>query len=115
MTERYGIILLDAAEVIIRIYEKDETNTWKLLRYQTFDLTSFSSKQPLQTPEIVETIAQMSLSRYAMHIVEWKMASRNIAENISKEVSLATSIPVEQLTLTREQELLCKGVLMEIQ
>lgn len=114
MNDRYGIILLDGNEVVIRIYEKASSASWDLLRYQNYDLTPLTAKKTLNASEIVETIAQMSLSPYARHVLDWKICARNITEEIVREVSAATSIKAELLSLAREQELLSKGMLMEI-
>ncbi|SRR5258708_7445540 len=115
MNETCGLILIDGDEVIIRIYEKDTQGKWKLLRYQSRDLATFESGKHAEASDIVEVLAEVSLSRYSLHIPEWKICARNLPDEIIKEVSLATNISAELLTLTREQELLSKGMLMELQ
>jgi len=44
MKEKFVFILLDGNEVIQRIYAKNAQGRWKLLRYQSYDLTTFNAK-----------------------------------------------------------------------
>lgn len=115
MTERFGLILIDNDEVIIRIYAGGNKRGVKLLRYHSHDLASFTSGKSITASEIIEIIARTSLSGESMHIAEWKICARNVSETIIQDITYATGFTVELLTLHREQELLCKGMLMELQ
>lgn len=115
MQERYGIILLDGCEIIARIYEKTSQGKWTLLHYHDRDLTTFDNNTKLTASDIVEVIVQISLSKWGEKVDDWKIISRNLDEEVSQHVSMATGIYAEYLTLQREQELLCKGVLKEVE
>ena len=114
MLEKIGIILLDRDEVVIRIYVHDNQVYWSLLRYQNYDLATFDTNKHVSAKEILEIIADVSLSQYAAHVTEWKICARDVTDAVIEEVANTISMHVELLTLAREQELLCKGILMEI-
>lgn len=114
MLEKIGIILLDGDEVIIRIYNQDNQK-WELSKYQSYDLATFDACKHVSAREILEIIADVSLARYAAHVTEWKICARNVADDVVHEVANTISMHVELLSLAREQELLCKGILMETQ
>ena len=108
----YGIILLDGNEVVIRVYNCVQEK-WKLIRYQSYDLTPFDKRKIVNANDIVEVIAGASIANTALKVAEWKMYARNLTDITVHDITTATGIPAELLTLNREQELLCKGVLME--
>lgn len=114
MGEKYGLILIDSQEIIINIYELNSQSDWKLLGYKNHDLATFNFKKPIRSAEIIEIIAENFLSKNTYKVTDWKICARNVSEIILKDVSSATSIHTELLTLQREQELLCKGMLLEI-
>lgn len=114
MTARIGVILLDGDEVILRIYNKDEHNQWTLYRYQCHDLATGISSKRATASEIIEVIASVFLTRYASEIIDWKICAHNIQEDVIEDITSATGLIPEILTLQREQELLCKGMLMEV-
>ncbi len=113
MVNRIGIILLDSNEIILRVYTVDKQPLWKLYRYQSYDLATGIPGKMATAAEIVEIIAQILLSRYASDITDWKICARNLHDTVVHDISAATGLAVEMLTLQREQELLCKGMLME--
>jgi len=115
MDEEFGIILLDHDEVIIRIYIRENPTTWQLVRILSYDLATFQKEKPVTSPEIIERIADVSLSPITRLVTDWKIIARNLSEPVVREVSTATGIQAEMLTLAREQEFLCKGLLMELQ
>lgn len=107
MIYRTGIILIDTTTIIFRIYEY--TN-------DTLELFYFSEKyfdETSNTDDVALLVANFFSSRYADHIAEWKICARNAEAYITNEIELLTGIPIEYLTPTREQELLCKGILSE--
>jgi hypothetical protein len=112
MKDLFGIILLDGNEVIIRTY-LFEKGTWKLLEYQNYDLTPFEKNKQVTSADIIEVIAEVSLSRTVANIAEWKICARNIEEITLHDIATVTGIDTELFTLNREQELLCKGILLE--
>jgi|SRR5579871_4104185 len=113
MTARVGIILLDGEEIVLRIYGYDKRNTLKLIHYQCYDLASGVPEKYATSTEFIEIIAGVLLTRYAALVTDWKLCARNLHETIADDISAATGMHPETLTLQREQELLCKGILME--
>lgn len=114
MQENYGIIVIDGDEIVLSIYIQEKEHVWRLLRQQSYDLaTGIPGKHPAST-EIVELIAGVLFTRYAATITDWRICARNLDEQVLKDVSVATGLPTELLTLQREQELLCKGILDEM-
>lgn len=114
MKEQYGMIWIDRDEVILRIYEK-LSDSWKLFHYSDYDLATFVHGKLVCSSEIIDVIATILVSSYATHVGDWHIYARGIEEDTLLEVSSSTSIKSELLTLQREQDLLCKGVLTEIQ
>jgi len=55
------------------------------------------------------------LSPITRLVTDWKIIARNLSEPVIHDITAATGIQAEMLTLAREQELLCKGLLMELQ
>lgn len=113
MRERVGVILLDGNDVIVRIYEIDANNRWTLIRYREHKLIPLTQEETVTTDEIIEVIADTSFSQYAIHVSNWKIIARNSNKETIQHVSQATGLPSEVLTSSREQELLCKGLLPE--
>lgn len=114
MGEQIGIIFVDHDEVILRIYIPDK-NLWKLLRYQCYDLASGIPGTTATSTDIIEIIAGIFLTHYAATTLDWKICGRDVHESIIHDISAATGLRTELLTLQREQELLCKGMLMEME
>lgn len=113
MEGKIGIILLDTTEVVFFTF-KQQANSWTIVEKQTYDLTPLNKGESLQASEIVEIIANITFSQIPHHVTQWKMCARDVFEPILEEVIRATSMAAESLTLSREQELLCKGLLTEI-
>jgi len=112
MTAQSGVILLDKNEVIIRVYKKD-TSAWQTIYNQNFDLETFNKHFTVEASQIIEIIAQISLSPETAGTESWQIGARNLPENVFKSIKEATGLPGEILTLEREQELICKGLLCE--
>lgn len=115
MDSNIGVILLDGDEVLLRIYILDNKKQWVLLRHQSYDLASNIKGKPATSTQIIEIIADVLLTRYASTIYDWKICARNIQEEVIHDISEATGFPTELLTLQREQELLCQGILMDME
>lgn len=114
MDGNIGVILIDSDEIVLRIYILNKYKEWDLLRYQSYDLATGISGKRASAAEIVEIIAGVLITRYAKTIYDWKICARNVEDAILHDIEQATGLPTELLTLQREQELLCKGILMDM-
>ena len=111
MNHRYGVVLLDEREIIFRIYETSEKE-WKLFHYHSSSFPTLSDFP--EATDIMEIIGNFFSTDYAQHIAEWRMCSRHLPQKLMQEISRALDIPIETITLHREQELLCKGMFTEL-
>src|SRR6266404_9498207 len=109
MSERYGVILLDDTEIIFRIYETTD-HEWKLYHYHSSLLPSSNA---LEATAVLEIIGNFFLTEYAQHIAQWHMCSRRQPKKLVRELTRVLAITVEDISLHREQELLCKGMFTE--
>jgi hypothetical protein len=107
MIQRYGIVLLDATEITIRIYEVDHTE-WKLLQYQNTQLQHENKET-----EIIGILADF-LAEDGASVSEWKIAAREIPSSIIRQVSSAIGMSIEIITPLREQEIISKGLFTEL-
>ncbi|MGH7203551.1 MAG: hypothetical protein ACREHC_03865 [Candidatus Levyibacteriota bacterium] len=110
MNRRHGVILLDEGEIIFRIYETSDQE-WKLFHYHS---ALIHGDKVIDTSEILEVIGNFFTTDYAQHIADWKICSRQFSEKIINDISSALAISVENLSIHREQELLCKGMFTEL-
>jgi hypothetical protein len=108
MDRHHGVILLDETEIIFRIYETTERE-WKLFHYHSSII-----KPTSDINQILEIIGDFFTTEYAQHIAEWKMCSRGHPKKLLNDISQALDIPVEDISLHREQELICKGMFTEL-
>ena len=113
MKEFFGIILADNTEVILRVYQV-ENSKWQLLHYTACDITSKKLENKITAYDIAEVIAEFFTSTYTQNIIEWKICAREIARETITEISLATGLQIEYLNRAREQELICKGMFTEL-
>ncbi len=113
MRHRYGIIFIDSTETIFRIYESDGTD-WKLLYYHSAKLFTLTPDGEIQAIDILQVIAEFMTSQYAQHIAEWRACSRNIPPPLFKALTRGLGFKIENITLLREQELICKGIFTEL-
>ena len=113
MKRRYGVILLDYTEVIFRIYEANGTD-WKLLHYHNSSLENNINTNGLEAEAIMEVVAEFMTTEYAQHISEWKTCSRHLPKSLITEIASGLGFAIENITLLREQELLCKGMFSEL-
>lgn len=114
MSKRIGIILLDNIEVIVAIFTLNRSLKWEKIFYQTRDLTKFESHKQPDYLRIVEILAEILLFGLKLDIKNWKVLSRNISDEILKQIAQVTKLKIKKLNLALEQELLCKGVLSEL-
>lgn len=111
MYRRHGVILLDEKEILFRVYETTDQE-WKLFHYHSSLLEK--SLEQTEVSDILEVIGNFFSTDYAQHIAVWKICSRNLQKKLIAELSHALSIDIEDLSLHREQELLCKGMFTEL-
>ena len=71
-------------------------------------------EKKLNVTAILEIIGNFFSSEYAQHIDEWKMCSRHHTKKLARELSKVLTITVEDISLHREQELICKGMFTEL-
>lgn len=110
MVDSYGVLLLDGSEVIIRIY-RVENDEWKLNYYFT---RSMPSEKELSVRDLAEVLAEVFTTAEARDVIEWKICSRGINDEIIHNASTAIGIQIEALNKAREQELLSKGMFTEL-
>lgn len=113
MKDKFEVIFLDGTEVIIHIYERDHDKTTKLLHHQITNLTP-EALGSRQAQEAIEIIAEFSLNGYALHVYDWKICARNVSDEIKRRISAAIGLKIETITVSREQDLIMKGMLMEL-
>jgi hypothetical protein len=113
MLDRYGIILLDKTEIIIRVYEVDQKE-WRLLQYQSTQLEKSDDDNGPKTETVIEILADFLVSDNGSHVSEWRVSARGISYPSVKQISSATGMNIETISLLREQELLCKGLFTEL-
>jgi hypothetical protein len=110
MDLRHGVILLDETEIIFRIYETTD-HEWKLLYFHS---SLLPKKKKIETTDVLEIIGNFFASEYAQHILDWKMCSRSHSKNLVRELERTLSLTIEDISLHREQELICKGMFTEL-
>lgn len=107
MRRHYGIILLDNAEIVFRVYVADNY-TWKLLHFHSATIYE------LDVSSYKEILIQYFTTEHALHIAEWKVCSRMIPQSIVNQIAKTIGYPIESISPLREQELLCKGMFSEL-
>jgi hypothetical protein len=111
MVERFGILLVDEFELILRVYETENAE-WKLIYYFS---KNFTGIPPATLNDALSaTMATLFSDAYTQHIAEWKLCARSAPNNITKEIERLIGLSVETVTRQREQELLCKGMFTEL-
>ena len=113
MRQKYGIILLERNEVVIRIYEADNKE-WKLLHYQSKQIKKAIAPSYDEVVPIIEILNEFFSADYAQHVGDWKTCARFLPQPLVQTISSATGLSIENLTPLREQELICKGMFTEL-
>jgi hypothetical protein len=113
MKDFYGILLLDKAEIVLRIYQTDGKQ-WRLLHYISNDLAEKKAEADITALDITEVIIDFFSKNVTQNVSEWKICSRGFSPEMLKPVSDATGFRIERLERIREQELLCKGMFTEL-
>ncbi len=106
-----GILFLDGAEVIIRIYHVDHDEGFTLMYAQDRDLYTFDLLKPIMLMDVVEMFARVLLDAPVKDVDIWQLVSRNVPEDFVHALQRSINQHIEQLSLTEEQELICQGVL----
>jgi len=110
MRRHHGIILLDDMEIIFRIYETTD-HEWRLFHYHSAILPNL---EQVDISDILEIIGTFFATDYVQDIAEWKMCSRHYPKKVTAALSEALDMTVEDMSLHREQELICKGMFTEL-
>jgi hypothetical protein len=113
MIQKFGVILLEKPEIIIRIYEADNKE-WRLIHYQSIPMQFSLHDEELSTRATIMTLSEFLISSDAEHVTEWKTCARGFNHRLIREISLTLGLTIENLTVLREQELLCKGMFTEL-
>lgn len=136
MINIYGILLLEKTEIIIRIYEVSKRE-WKLIHYQNFTLKQRTTPAVHQTigSEVIDREAQTEPAQArreslaeeisiiladffttdnARYVTQWKTGAKGISQSTLNFISSSLGLEIENLSLHREQELLCKGLFTEL-
>jgi hypothetical protein len=113
MKDKFGVIFIDKEELIIQLYERPLEGNLVKIYSRLYDFATFSTKKTVTPGEIIEIIAQTAISKEAINVLDWKICSREVPEVLVSQISYATNIKAEILTLTREQNLICNGLAQE--
>lgn len=114
MNVRVGVILLDGAELVVGVFTLDRDIRWTKLYYQVRDLTTSENQGQTDYLGILETLAEVLLFGIKLNIKNWKILTRNLEDEIVKQISQATKLKIRSLDLKDEQELICRGVLSTV-
>ena len=112
MIQQYGTLLLEQTEIVIRVYEADETE-WRLTYYQSIAIQPASKAEERDADLFIDALAEFLITDDAQKIKEWKACSRGLSRPLLSEIASALSLTIENLLPLREQELLCKGMFTE--
>lgn len=109
----YGIIFLfltNFDKKTVRIYETTD-HEWRLFHYHS---SLLPAAQPVEVKNVLEIIGDFLATEYAQHIEEWKICSRQYSKKFTRDISRALNMTVEDISIHREQELICKGMFTEL-
>lgn len=112
---RIGILFVDEFEVVIRIYDIGECGSTSLFDTKSYDLVPLEGSGRPTAEEIVEIFRWAAGLELSRSVGNWKVIARRVADGTAEEISRILRLPVENLTLVREQELICKGLLSEFE
>lgn len=107
MVVHVGVILVEREEIIMHVYQIDGNCHFLLVSSQHYPLP------PVHT-EVVKVIAEFLTIGSQYRIEDWKLCLRFYSPIISKHIFSATGMQIETLTLSREQELLLRGMSSEM-
>jgi hypothetical protein len=108
---KVGVLLLDGAEVIIRIYHVDHDNGFTLMFAQDRDLYTFDIRKPIMLMDVVEMFANALFQAPVKDVDVWQLVSRNVPDDFAYSLEHSIKQHIEHLSLREEQELICQGVL----
>lgn len=107
MRENFGIILIDNADIVFRVY--CVTNRVPSLLHQHTDTV-----YELDALSYIEKLAEFFTMEKAQHIETWKICSRHVPLSITKDIARTIGLKIENLSPLREQELICNGMFAEL-
>lgn len=113
MGKRMGIILLDRTEVVVAIFAQNRSLKWEKLFYQVRNLNISEFQKQIDYLAVVEKLAEVLLFGLRLNIRNWKVLSRNISDEILRQISQISELKIKKLDPALEQELICRGVLSE--
>lgn len=113
MEEFFGVILIDASEIMLRVYGI-ENDAWQLLHAINLNVSIKKSPNTLTSSAVVETITEFFSLPYTQNVVEWKIGTVRLPKMMVDELAVATGLALEYLDPLRKKELLCKGMFMEL-
>ena len=112
MKEFSGILLLDTSEIVLRVYQIDDTE-WRLFNY-------FKKALPPDTPQkdfasaMSYIVKEIIASSFTQQVTQWKICGRGITKPVLTQIAQEISMRIEPLSYPREQELLSKGMFTEL-
>lgn len=111
MIFRFGIILLDWNEIVIRIYDRNEQGCLKLIYHHIKDVNPNKKDFPIATQICEKFITAVIEKTESLQIKEWKISARYLPESKVRDIASKVGLNIEKLTLQQEQDLICRGLL----
>lgn len=82
---------------------------------KTICLYCVSPEDAISNTEVLsKEFSEIFASSYLQHIAEWKVSARDTENELLATVQTLTGLKIEYLNKIREQELLCKGMFIEM-
>lgn len=103
-----GILLIDKHQIILRIYQEVETNSWQKLYQENFPLAMSDSLK------LTELITQVFATIKNVGVGEWCIYTKFIESSIINELNSALNMKVKLLSIESEQDYIFQGLLKEI-
>jgi len=107
----YALILLDGSEISVYLYHYTQTKHIYIKKVITYNLTLFTGTIR-DASEIIALVLSAQVSYKS--VKQWYLCSKNLSEDLFRDIQQALSLPGELLTPQREQELLSKGIIHEL-
>lgn len=114
MLDNYGVVLLDDEEALFTIYTVDKRGKAQVLFQVRKILPQCRSGRGLSQSQSVEVVAEFFYKGAALNVRDWRLAGRQIPDELVRVIAKATGLPIENLREKRERELLMLGLLSEM-
>ncbi len=111
MLVRFGVILLDWNEIVVRIYDQDNYGKLTTVYHYMKDVTPSKNDFPIAAAICKKFITTLVKKTQPLGITQWRVCSRYLPADKVEEIAKEIGIAIEKLTLQREQELICRGML----